>query len=101
MLYRALHDGRPVFWCWRALAILLILLLKLRNQRMRFIAFLSFFEHAIAKALFRVYFDVAGSSLTGRAFTLRNGRRHYSRPEREFPALLGLEQKKNPNKKSR
>ena len=19
-LYRALHDGRPVFWCWRVLA---------------------------------------------------------------------------------
>ena len=43
---------------------------------MRFIAFLSFFEHAIAKALFRVYFNVAGSSLTGQALTLRNGRRH-------------------------
>ena len=43
---------------------------------MRFVAFLSFIEHAIANALFRVYFDVAGSSLTGQALTLRNGRRH-------------------------
>ena len=32
----------------------------LRNWRMRFIAFLSFFEHAIARAVFRVYFNVAG-----------------------------------------
>ena len=39
---------------------------------MRFIVFLSFFGHAIAKALFRVYFNVAGSSLTGQALTLRN-----------------------------
>ena len=50
--------------------------MTLRNERMRFIAFLSFFEHAIAKALFRVHFNVAGSSLTGEALALRNGRRH-------------------------
>ena len=43
---------------------------------MRFVAFLSFFEHSIANALFRVSFNVARSSLTGQALTLRNGRRH-------------------------